>query len=530
MPTVVVKNDKAVDSLRTEYTRLYSPTTTWGDIVSMNLGYPGLRGYWTMSSVDENIDVYDISGHGRTLSCLASPSVPPVSTSILRNSFQAFYTPELVLTSLEYTAPKDASGIVGTTTLIHTNDATTSSEYIALGSIVRNGDYIYLYYRSSDVTPWELQIMEYQISTGTKRYITVCTNTYGSYKIATGYGTYISIIEGRKLLVCDTGDFDETLDAPDYHIYIVDFDANTCTEILTIPQYSDDQGTYYRYERYLQSIATIKDDTGDIHLLVSCVYKDFGIHDNWYDEPYPMGWSVYHKNYTDGTPWTETIYIRDYGAPEVSNSNIYQYAISDNRYFCIFCNYVITPTYWTDKGYLFFSFDILTETLSHEAGGSYTFYPRARKQANEDATNHKIYIELTFNNVNYSTYEFDPVACTLGAAVSSGTVFLSASNTHLYDWDASDDIYRTPDQVLQNNSTRPTNIENQCMLMDDSNNSVWYMDGATLKNYNFGTNTIDSSIATGISSANIGIIHMGNALVLTVVDGSYSLVDYYLVT
>lgn len=69
MPTIVIKNDKEVDSLRTEYTRLYSPTTTWGDIVSMNLGYPGLRGYWTMSSVDENIDVYDISGQGRTLSC-----------------------------------------------------------------------------------------------------------------------------------------------------------------------------------------------------------------------------------------------------------------------------------------------------------------------------------------------------------------------------------------------------------------------------------------------------------------------------
>jgi hypothetical protein len=70
MMTVVIKNDKEVDSLRTEYRRLYSPTTTWGNIVSMNLGYPGLRGYWTMSSFDENNNVYDKSEQGRTLTCV----------------------------------------------------------------------------------------------------------------------------------------------------------------------------------------------------------------------------------------------------------------------------------------------------------------------------------------------------------------------------------------------------------------------------------------------------------------------------
>jgi hypothetical protein len=68
--TIVIKNDKEIDSLRTEYIRLYSPTTMWGDIVSMNLGYPCLRGYWTMSSVDENNSVCDMSKQGRTLVCV----------------------------------------------------------------------------------------------------------------------------------------------------------------------------------------------------------------------------------------------------------------------------------------------------------------------------------------------------------------------------------------------------------------------------------------------------------------------------
>jgi hypothetical protein len=33
----------------------------------MNLGLPMLRGYWPFSSVDENNDVYDLSGQGRVM-------------------------------------------------------------------------------------------------------------------------------------------------------------------------------------------------------------------------------------------------------------------------------------------------------------------------------------------------------------------------------------------------------------------------------------------------------------------------------
>ncbi len=61
------KNDKAIDAERTEYVKLYAPTTSWGNVISMNLGYPALRGFWPMSSADENGHVYDVSGQGRTL-------------------------------------------------------------------------------------------------------------------------------------------------------------------------------------------------------------------------------------------------------------------------------------------------------------------------------------------------------------------------------------------------------------------------------------------------------------------------------
>ncbi len=68
MPTNITKrNSELARTLSVDYVRLYAPTTSWGNIVSMNLGYPGLRGYWPMSSVDEDGLVYDLTGQGRTL-------------------------------------------------------------------------------------------------------------------------------------------------------------------------------------------------------------------------------------------------------------------------------------------------------------------------------------------------------------------------------------------------------------------------------------------------------------------------------
>lgn len=68
MPVNLTKRNSILSkTLTVDKVTLYAPTTSWGNIVSMNLGYPGLRGYWPMTSVDENDDVYDLSGQGRTL-------------------------------------------------------------------------------------------------------------------------------------------------------------------------------------------------------------------------------------------------------------------------------------------------------------------------------------------------------------------------------------------------------------------------------------------------------------------------------
>jgi hypothetical protein len=452
---------------------------------------------------------WDVSAAGS----LASIKLVPKG-SILRNSFQAFYNSRLVNNSLEYTSPKDASGVSGTITHIHANDASTSSEYISPGSIVRNGDYIYLYYRSSDESPYELSILEYKISTGATNSIIVCTNVYGSFMIATGYGTSIAVIEDRKLLVCDNGDYDPDAIDPMYHVYIVDFAANLCTETLT---FAAEYGTSDIFH-HLQNCATIKDDNGDIHLIVSSTHADNTL-------TYTQGFCIYHKNYTNNSSWTETILMRDTANNNSFNAPFYPYVISDNRYFCVFTKHING----TSIKYVIYSFDISTDTLIQLIGGGSTVFPQGKWNANEDGTNHKIYITISFDNgVTKSLYEFDPVACTLSSNIVDTFPWVVASNTHTFDWDNANDIYRSYDQNYINNLTRPTNIENLCTLADD-NGVIWYMSGANLKAYNPITGIEVKSIATGLTGS-IGIVHIGDALILTTVDGSGSVVDYYLVT
>jgi hypothetical protein len=69
MRATTLKNDGSIEAMRTEYVRLYAPTTTWGNIVSMHICLPKLLAYWPMSSIDEDFRVTDISGQGRSLSC-----------------------------------------------------------------------------------------------------------------------------------------------------------------------------------------------------------------------------------------------------------------------------------------------------------------------------------------------------------------------------------------------------------------------------------------------------------------------------
>lgn len=64
--TVQIRNSEMVDLLRPDFFARYEPNAAWVH-AGAALQLPQLRGYWPMSSVDENGDPYDLSGQGRVL-------------------------------------------------------------------------------------------------------------------------------------------------------------------------------------------------------------------------------------------------------------------------------------------------------------------------------------------------------------------------------------------------------------------------------------------------------------------------------
>lgn len=61
-----IRNSDQVDLLRPDFFARYEPNAAMVH-AGLHLQLPQLRGYWPMSSVDENGAVYDLSGQGRTL-------------------------------------------------------------------------------------------------------------------------------------------------------------------------------------------------------------------------------------------------------------------------------------------------------------------------------------------------------------------------------------------------------------------------------------------------------------------------------
>jgi hypothetical protein len=58
---------EAVENFATAFPRRSENSFAWGNAISYYLGLPQLRGFWPMSSVNENGNPYDLSGQGRTL-------------------------------------------------------------------------------------------------------------------------------------------------------------------------------------------------------------------------------------------------------------------------------------------------------------------------------------------------------------------------------------------------------------------------------------------------------------------------------
>lgn len=64
--TTQIRNSEMVELLRPDFFARYEPNASMVH-AGLHMQLPQLRGYWPFSSVDENGDVYDLSGQGRVL-------------------------------------------------------------------------------------------------------------------------------------------------------------------------------------------------------------------------------------------------------------------------------------------------------------------------------------------------------------------------------------------------------------------------------------------------------------------------------
>jgi hypothetical protein len=70
---VSILNPQLIKTLESFFVRSDRASTAWGNTVSAFLSLSALRGLWTLGSVDESGNAYDLSGQGRTLSYFGNP-------------------------------------------------------------------------------------------------------------------------------------------------------------------------------------------------------------------------------------------------------------------------------------------------------------------------------------------------------------------------------------------------------------------------------------------------------------------------
>lgn len=72
--TVQKRNDAMVNLLRADFQGRYEPQFALANLHSTYISLAGLRGLWIMSNPDENGDLYDLTGQGRTLTYAGNPT------------------------------------------------------------------------------------------------------------------------------------------------------------------------------------------------------------------------------------------------------------------------------------------------------------------------------------------------------------------------------------------------------------------------------------------------------------------------
>jgi hypothetical protein len=279
------------------------------------------------------------------------------------------------------------ASLTGTATLMTANVGNVSYNRLLPSAVVRAGDYIYM--QTQDLACAQakrLDIMEYQISTGTSKIIQVHSNTT-TYIIT---NIHIAYLMGRKILVNYDCHHAYLGVAPNryypYHVFTVDFETDTVTQELELyGSYEHAAGSSPHYDPYcetIEQVISIEDDNEDIWgYVIGMTYQDVDMGGAY---PYVFGGCfVYYKNFTQDTAWQwKTLghgIVPSYPSGEECWVASEPVIIGNEKfavmYYCYPYGYSTYPPNCT--GNMFFMFDINTQeltrsTFSKDAGITYS--------------------------------------------------------------------------------------------------------------------------------------------------------------
>lgn len=455
-----------------------------------------------------------------------------LDSQLVRNSALGYASSSWTYCIDDQYASRDSSGISGTAAEIHSNSRGTSVTYV--GSIVRNGDYIYFQNcNSTNYSEKRLEVIEYQISTQTKRYITV--TTYPSIFTMFCRGMKICIVEDRKILVYENH---ESI-TKDQNIYIVDFEAETVNVIATINVETPGNGEEGPVD--IMCIYSMKNTDGDILLFVG----------GWYYK-YTLEWRLssgvfwYQKNYTQDTEWVfahAECEVPDYGADDVYTYQPPQF-IGKDKIIVFGSNYPHSG-YTENTGVISFLYDIATNTISTSQVRSYDGEEILVYFSGVDHDTDLVYLNFYDEfesgctgylfSFNPSTGQFtklyeleDPYAYTFIL------VFVSKHGTYFYDIDAGK-LYDSATLTLQ--ATNPFDTEywneNVSLVMDDNGPSILYWNKAETKLQRLsvsGTVLAEYSLSI-VNTARMQVHHLDDVIMITADNALVpNTIKYYLVT